>query len=205
MKSPSFHRFLACLRRPMLRPLFDLPTHLTDQEKVALFKLARGLSRKFPLRGVVAVEIGSYLGASSSFIAAGLAKDHDRIICIDTWANDAMSEGSRDTRPVFVANTARFADRIIPVQGWSHDPAVLAEVKSLGQGIDFLFIDGDHSHQGALNDWLHYSPMLASGAIVAMHDIGWAEGVQRVVAENIRPLVARERRLPNLWWGKMAS
>jgi hypothetical protein len=52
-----------------------------------------------------------------------------------------------------------------------------------------------------LADWTTYSPLLAKHAVVAVHDIGWAVGVQRVVFEEIRPRIFREARLPNLWWG----
>lgn len=67
--------------------------------------------------------------------------------------------------------------------------------------IDLLFIDGDHSIEGVLADWKAYSPLLSEHAIVVMHDIGWAEGVQCVLTAEIKPRVIREQSLPNLWWG----
>ena len=36
--------------------------------------------------------------------------------------------------------------------------------------VDFVFIDGDHSEQGLLADWNAWSPLVASGGIVALHD-----------------------------------
>src|SRR5690606_40124196 len=119
MKIRSFHRYVACLRWPRLRPLFDLATHLTDREKIELFRITRTESRRTD-REFNAVEIGSYLGASASFIAAGLAGS-GRVFCIDTWANDSMSEGKRDTFSEFMANTARYRQSISPIRGWSHD------------------------------------------------------------------------------------
>lgn len=186
--------------RPSLRPLFDLPTHLTDKEKIALYKLVKKKSLT-STNGITVLEIGSYLGASSSFLAAGFVNEKDKLICIDTWRNDAMSEGHRDTIADFLANTAQFRKQIITIQGWSYDPDVIANVASKIHAIDILFIDGDHSYEGAHNDWRLYSPILSADALVVMHDIGWAEGVQRVVAEDIRPNVVREQRLPNMWWG----
>jgi predicted O-methyltransferase YrrM len=203
MKSPDLHRLLATLRRPWLRPRFEVPTHLTSREKVTLMALARDRSRA-ATGGARVLEIGSYLGASTGFLAAGLQSPDDRVLCVDTWANDAMTEGKRDTMAAFLANTAHSAGRIVPIRGWSTDPAVMARAAELAPRLDLLFIDGDHSYEGALADWRAYSPLLAPGAIVAMHDIGWAEGVERVVAEEIRPRVRRERRLPNLWWGQLA-
>ncbi|QIL21422.1 class I SAM-dependent methyltransferase [Thermomonas sp. HDW16] len=167
-----------------------------------LFDLARsGVDRAG--KGFNAVEIGSYLGASASFIAAGLAEG-GRVLCIDTWTNNAMSEGQRDTMSSFLANTAHNREQIIPIRGWSTSPDVIARVASTADKIDLLFIDGDHSYEEVLQDWRAYAPMMAPGGVVAMHDVGWAEGVQQVIAEEIRPYVINERRFPNLWWGQLA-
>jgi predicted O-methyltransferase YrrM len=201
MRKPDLARLLFRLRHPGLDPLFDIPTHLTSREKVALHDLAVAIARDAS-RPVRLLEIGSYVGASASFLAAGLGDADGEIVCIDTWSNDAMSEGQRDTRAEFAANTRRAAPRIVPLRGWSHDPAVIAGARERGP-VDLLFIDGDHSHEGALADWRNYGPLLRPGGIVVMHDIGWAEGVQRVVAEEIRPRSRRERRLPNLWWARL--
>ena len=116
-----------------------------------------------------------------------------------------MTEGNRDTMAEFLHNTREFSKYIEPIRGWSTDPKVVGLVAHLAGKIDLLFIDGDHGFEGALADWKTYNPLLSKNAIVAMHDIGWAEGVQRVVAEEIRPRAARESRLTNLWWGWMGQ
>jgi len=200
MKNLNIYRLLICLRYPQLRSLFSIPTHLTDRERFTLFKLSKSYSQHS--RSVLAVEIGSYLGSSTSFLAAGL-RNGDSIFCIDTWGNDAMSEGPRDTFETFLANTEPYRERVTPMRGWSHDPSVLEQVKARAKKVDLLFIDGDHSYEGALSDWRLYAPLLAPGATVAMHDIGWADGVRRVVDEEIRPHVVSEGSLANLWWGQL--
>jgi predicted O-methyltransferase YrrM len=205
MKKPRLYRLLAQLRYPRLKGLFDIETHLTDREKVALFQLSKLVTAK-SAHSVSIVEIGAYLGASSNFLAAGIQNvQMGQVISVDTWTNNAMSEGARDTMADYVLNTRRLASLIKPVRGLSTDPAVVSEVSRHTTGrIDLLFIDGDHAYESVLADWKTYSPLLDKRAIVAMHDIGWAEGVRRVVSEEIRPLVSREYRLPNLWWGQMA-
>jgi predicted O-methyltransferase YrrM len=35
---------------------------------------------------------------------------------------------------------------------------------------DFVFIDGDHSYEGLQGDWTGWTPLLAMGGIVALHD-----------------------------------
>ena len=168
-------------------------THLTTQEKRKLFELARELPKNS-----YAVEIGSYLGASTCFISAGL-NSSSKLICIDTWKNDAMSEGRRDTKKEFDYNTRNFENKIIKVQGFSTD--VLDEVKSLTTKIDFLFIDGDHSYEGCKADWDLYSPLLRSGSCVVFHDFGWAEGVMKVIEEDAKPVMRIFDSLPNMFWG----
>lgn len=56
--------------------------------------------------------------------------------------------------------------------GYSNESSVVE--KTYGQfkdGVDVLFIDGDHSYKGVLTDWLLYSPLVKVGGIIAFHDI----------------------------------
>jgi predicted O-methyltransferase YrrM len=167
-------------------------THLTSEEKLALYRLAR---RERP---ATTVEIGSYLGASAWFLAAGLrdaGAASSRVYCIDTWENDAMSEGRMDTWAQFRTNIAGLERFIIPLRGWSTEV-----VKEFDGHVHLLFIDGDHSYAGVKADIDAWLPRLAPGGVVALHDIGWAEGVQRVVREDIAPRAKRSACLPNLYW-----
>lgn len=195
-------RTLAQLRHRELRGLFSIQSHLTDQERLTLFRLAGEVADRHPADARI-VEIGAYVGASTTLFAAGLAGSGGTVTSIDTWNNDAMSEGQRDTFAAFEANTARFAPCVRPVRGWSTDRDVVTQVRDSAAPIHLLFIDGDHSHEAVLADWETYAPMLAPNALIAMHDIGWADGVQRVVADHIGPHTSLEGRLPNLWWGRM--
>lgn len=193
--SEAFWRF----RRPQLVDSFAIASHLTSRERVELFELAQTPG----LRSIV--EIGSYLGASAAAFGAGLQQASNngaRVYCVDTWNNNAMSEGERETMSAFLANTLRYRESIVPMRGWSHEVAPQIG-NELGR-IDLLFIDGDHSYDGCLADWRAYRDLLSPNALVVLHDVGWAEGVQRVMREEIRARVRREKRLPNLWWGELA-
>lgn len=187
------------VRYPQLSASFAVPSHLTHRERVSLYDLARA-------QGVSSiVEIGSYLGASAAAFACGLrdaGKTAARVYCVDTWNNDAMSDGNRDTMSAFRQNTQAFGSLIMPTRGWSTE--VVDTIAAQAGTIDILFVDGDHSYEGCLADWQAYKPLLKAGAWVAFHDIGWADGVQRVVAEQVQPHVQVQGRLPNLWWGQIA-
>jgi|TARA_Y100000310_G_scaffold344180_1_gene455571 predicted O-methyltransferase YrrM len=182
------------LRFPWLRRSRAIFSHLTSLERVALYQLAG--SR--PMKSVV--EIGSYLGASAYAFAAALERrDCDgKVYCIDTWSNEAMSEGQRDTMVEFQLNTAVHSSSIVTIRG--HSTSVVEQVEQCAKKIDLLFIDADHSYEGCLADWKAYSSLLADDAIVVIHDVGWAEGVKRVVDTEVRPLADREGCLPNMWW-----
>ncbi|WP_442948499.1 class I SAM-dependent methyltransferase [Nostoc sp.] len=66
--------------------------------------------------------------------------------------------------------------------------------KNWDKPIDFLFIDGDHSYKGCLQNWLDWNPFIEDGAIIAFHDgrlfsNGWTTqdtGSVRVVNQLFR-------------------
>lgn len=167
-------------------------THLTDAEKRKLFELSSKLQSGY------AVEIGSFIGASACFISAGLGVE-SKLLCVDTWENDAMSEGKRNTQDEFDHNTQYFQEKIIKIQGYSTE--VKEEVLAITNKLDLLFIDGDHSYEGCKADWDLYIDMVKSGGCVIFHDSGWAEGVKRVIEEDAKPIMMNYDSLPNMFWG----
>lgn len=181
------------IARPGFAKSFVIPSHLTCQERMLLFRLASG--------GGIIVEVGSYIGASACcFGAAVLAAGTGKVICIDTWNNDAMTEGKRDTWQTFQDNTRLYRDVIVPIRGFSTE--VVQTVSEVTPRLDILFIDGDHSYSGVKADWEAYKGFLKQGATVIFHDYGWAEGVRRVVHEDVMPIVNHQDSLPNMWWGR---
>jgi hypothetical protein len=179
-------RYLLCEKWASL----GIFSHLTLREKVFLYATARSL----PRRNCV-VEIGSYLGASSCFLAAGISKRDGRVYCIDTWSNDAMTEGPKDTYSAFLANTKPYRTTITPLRSRSENAASLVV-----EPIDLLFVDGDHSYEGVSGDLRSWLPKLNPNAWLLLHDYGWAEGVQRAIREMVAPVSATEPIvLPNLF------
>jgi len=63
----------------------------------------------------------------------------------------------------------------------SHDPAVLARVAELvgDRGLDFLFIDGDHSYDGVKRDFEMYGSFINPTGLIAFHDIDYSRDVRR--------------------------
>jgi predicted O-methyltransferase YrrM len=151
----------------------------SEAELRRLYKLARSCRP-----GAVALEIGSYLGASSCYLAAGLRRRSGRLYCVDTWANETMPDGPQDTYADFLRNTAPFSDVITPVRKRSD----MLEPEDVSVPVDLLFIDGDHSYAAVSADFARTSDWVAEDGIIAFHDVGIPEhpGVDRVVGEALR-------------------
>jgi len=132
-----------------------------------------------------------------------MAEEHQSgvIYCIDTWENNAMTEGMRDTFQEFLNNTKPWTKWIVPLRGYS--ASLVDELRKRTSDIDLLFIDGDHSYEACLADWRAYGPLVRKGGVVAFHDTGWAEGVIAVVNREVCQLVDQESSLPNMWWGRL--
>ena len=159
---------------PFARHLFGIPTHMTLQERLVLLQTALELPAGFS-----AVEIGSYLGASTAFMGFAALHRGGSVHAVDPWSNDAMgAEGSRDTFAEFRRNTEPFAHYIIPHHGYS------ADVSRRDGPIpcDLLFIDGDHSYAAVAADLRLWLPSLRPGAILAIHDID-SPGVKQAFDE----------------------
>jgi len=180
---------------PQLKTAFRIQSHLTVEERVQLYIIAVN-------RGAIC-EIGSYVGASACcFGAAAKESGSGQVLCIDTWTNDAMSEGHRQTWSEFAENTAEYRDLLRPIRGFSTE--VIDEVRAHATILDVLFIDGDHSYEGVKADWDNYKGMLKVGSVVVFHDYGWADGVRRVVHDEVVPLTTNRGSLPNMWWGTLS-
>lgn len=55
----------------------------------------------------------------------------------------------------------------------SHNSKTLNMVKEIlnGEGLDFLFINGDHTYEGVKKDFEMYSPLVREGGVITFHDI----------------------------------
>ena len=164
-------------------------------ERGYLFQLASDL----PVNAQV-VEVGSWMGASTCFIAGGLKGDGAKIYAVDNfqglstcgedaaWYNRHFRRlGANSTLEIFQRNFAAlgFSRRSEPVVSDS-----LAAARSLSekQGrIDFIFIDGDHSYEACRADIAAWTPYVKRGGVIAFHDFGSrADGVTRAIFEAIK-------------------
>ncbi len=161
-------------------------------ERGYLFQLASDL----PADASV-VEIGSWMGASTCFIAGGLKGASAKIQAVDNFAGQstcgedaawyqrhfqALGEGS--TLGFFKSNMAAlgFAARAEPVIADSL--AAARQLAARRGAVDFIFIDGDHSYQACCADIEAWAPFVKRGGVMAFHDFGSrAHGVSQAIFE----------------------
>lgn len=123
------------------------------------------------LRPRVVVEIGTHRGGTFAVWAA-VAHPAAHLVSIDL-PNPAEGLGTRESDLERLRGMLQPAQRMSAIRGDSHAPETLEELQGLlaGRPVDFLWIDGDHSAEGARQDVRTYAPLVRRGGIVALHDI----------------------------------
>jgi len=125
------------------------------------------------------VEIGSYVGASTRYLVHGSRQAKSQVICIDTWMNETMPSGMRNTCSEFVVNLEPHMDRIKLLRG---DSAQFSS-EDIPASIGLAFIDADHSYEAVKRDLALVGSKIIDGGYIAFHDIAAFQGVSRCVGE----------------------
>jgi predicted O-methyltransferase YrrM len=136
-------------------------SHSTMSERLQLFMLAAAVPR-----GGNALEIGSHLGSSASYLCAGLRKHGGHLYCVDTWQNETMPDGIKNTFEEFKTNIGKFQSMITIVRKRS-DELVASDVVL---PLDLAFIDGDHSFEAVQKDFRLLADWVRPGGYIAFHD-----------------------------------
>ena len=132
------------------------------------------------------LEIGTSRGGTL-YLFARMTDRSAKLISIDIHQNFNKLV---DTFP-------RGKQEIILIEADSNNRATIEKIADhFPDGIDFLFIDGDHSYDGVRLDFEFYSPFIKPGGMIAFHDIvednesrygvvtgGWAGGVPQLWEE----------------------
>lgn len=141
------------------------------------------------------LEIGCFTGISTLWMAAGLEQIGSKatIHAVDLF-NDILPWLPH--RYGYLSNPLEYARNCALSAGLAHkikfhkmNSGEMAKrfPEIINQQIDFLFIDGDHTKEGCMIDFVNFYPYVSTGGYIMLHDIypehcGW-EGPRYVIDE----------------------
>lgn len=142
------------------------PTIKLRSDVIATLVKSRGWTR--------GVELGTGDGRNAERILVRCPELH--LITVDLWAPQPENSGPEDwgawdhegNEIKARSRLRRFGGRATVVKGLTKDAA-----REVPDGIDFVFIDADHSEQGVRSDIRVWRPKVRAGGMVIGHDAGW--------------------------------
>jgi len=151
---------------------------LSDAQGCALFRAAAAVTGKGSI-----VEIGSWKGRSTAWLAAGARLVSTKVYAVDPHIG-SREDPNAATLAEFTANITRtgLSDYVEPLVMTSTEA-----VRILTGPVELLFIDGDHSYDGVRRDAELWLPKVIEGGTVMFHDVGTAgyDGPRRVFRRSI--------------------
>jgi MMP 1-O-methyltransferase len=164
---------------PQLRALAEQAAgFMPPAEGLALHETAAAYARAGPV-----LEIGSYCGKSTIYLAAGARAEAQVTITVDHHRGSAEHQpgweyhdpalvdpgaGRIDTLPELrrTLTAAGLEDDVIVIVGRSAAVAALWHTP-----LGMVFIDGGHTDEAAQADYESWTPLVASGGALAIHDV----------------------------------
>ena len=136
------------------------------------------------------VEVGTWLGQSTSYMAVEIANSNKNIqfFCVDTFlGSQEHQEGDEKYKEIvkdggffdkFCDNLAPVSEYIIPMRMTSLEASRHFKDESL----DFVFIDASHDYENVKQDILHWYPKVKHGGCIGGHDYhpDWPDVVKAV-------------------------
>jgi MMP 1-O-methyltransferase len=147
-------------------------------EGLELFDVAASYAAQGPV-----VEIGTYCGKSTVYLAAAVSQTGQHVVTVDHHRGSEENQpgwqyhepdlvdpavGLMDTLPSFRATLAAsgLERHVIAIVGRSAEVARLWH-----EPIGLLFIDGGHTDAAVTADYEGWAPMITMGGALAIHDI----------------------------------
>jgi len=155
----------------------DIKGFMPEHEGKALYKWARKFSEYGPL-----LEIGTYCGKSSMFLSEGAQANDQYVYTIDHHMGSEEHQVNEEyfdieifdelskrinSFPLFLENINNFGIKnIVPIV---NESSLVA--KSWSSPLAMVFIDGGHSLETAMNDFISWHEKIISGGALVIHDI----------------------------------
>jgi predicted O-methyltransferase YrrM len=168
----------AAMPADLLRAALAAKGFMPPREGTALFETALEYGSRGPI-----LEVGTYCGKSAIYLGAAARQAGTVVITVDHhhgseenqagWEHHDPSlvdpcTGRMDTLPTFRATIAAagLEDHVVAIVGASRTVSALWR-KPLGM----LFIDGGHAEEHAQGDYEGWSPWVAAGGALVIHDV----------------------------------
>jgi hypothetical protein len=140
------------------------------------------------------VEIGAFLGRSTSFLAVEAQHKKMRIDVVDTWLGSQEHQNMEDIKNgclfgKFLKNLEPVINNINVIRAGSLRAVRMYDDASL----DAVFIDGDHSYNAVKSDIIEWRKKVKSGGILAGDDYHSYVGVKKAVDELIPNRLVTDR------------
>lgn len=159
--------------------------------------LYKSMVERFP-SGSKFVEIGSWKGKSSAFLAVEIANSNKDIefTCIDTWEGSVEHEGMKDLQYLYNI----FTDNMKPLEKY-YRPLRMPSLEAANQfedySLDFVFIDASHEYEDVKKDIAAWIKKVKPGGVIAGHDYyikdyDYFPGVKQAVNESLTNFEASE-------------
>jgi predicted O-methyltransferase YrrM len=169
---------MTAMKAELMRAAQAATGFMPEPEGLALFDAAASYSRRGPV-----LEIGSYCGKSTIYLAAAASASGQLVVTVDHHRGSEEHQpgweyhdpelvdagtGRLDTLPRLRATLAAagLEDHVVVVVGRSADVARLWRTP-----LGMLFIDGGHSEQAAVTDYQGWAPWVTAGGVLAIHDV----------------------------------
>ena len=136
------------------------------------------------------VEIGSFLGRSTHYLATSLMnanKENVKIYCVDTFegsSEHANIKLPKDFSSMFRDNLKFFIGRnmVHVLQGRSDDPVILERIEEAT--VDFIMVDGAHEYDPVKDDIINWWPKLKPNGVMFGDDYN-LKSVELAVKEGL--------------------
>ncbi|MEL6727201.1 MAG: class I SAM-dependent methyltransferase [Pseudomonadota bacterium] len=156
----------------------EIKGFLAPEEAQLLYEIALDRAQYGPC-----LEVGGYCGKSAAYIGSACRVANELLFSIDHHRGSEENQpgweyfddevwderaGAVDTLPFFrdTIRRAELEGTVVPIVGRSIDIAERWQTP-----LSFLFIDGGHTMEHALNDYRGWTPHLMPGGVLAIHDV----------------------------------
>jgi len=149
------------------------------------------------------VEIGSYKGRSSSYMAVEIVNSGKSITfdCVDTWQGSEEHQQGQSFEDSDVVNNQLyevFISNMKSVEGYYNAKrmsSIEAAETYLDNSLDFVFIDAAHDYDSVKQDIISWLPKVKKGGIISGHDYPHSP-----VRQAVNELLTKVGFIGACWW-----